>query len=91
MIIKPIKNEPTFTKYYLKTIKTSYGKRIMGGNDTYTYDVYIRGDKDNIEHKLYYVKKGENWVKSRLLIFKNNKLEQEIRSRNAKLDNNTDF
>lgn len=87
---KPILYPVSFTVKYQKTIPTSYGKHIVGHSRGFDYDIYIKGDKEHTEHKLYYVRKAGEWIKSRLLFFENNKLVKEVKSRNVKLDYNTD-
>ena len=76
--------EPVFTgKIYQKTILTRYGRHIVGSARGYEYDLFIAENKDTkqIEHKLYYVRKAGEWIKSRLVFFQNNKIEKEIRSK----------
>ena len=69
-------------KIYKQTIITRYGRRISGSSRGYEYDVFIKEDNGQIEHKLYYVRKAGEWIKSRLLYFSNNKQYKEIRSQN---------
>ena len=68
------------------TVKTSYGKIIKGSSRGYDYGVYIAESKDqkNIEHKLYYVSRNGNWVKSFLKFFSNNKQYKSISSKAKK-------
>lgn len=85
MKVEPLPpNSPTFgNKIFTKVIKTSYGKHIKGNSRGYDYDVYIRENPEtkDIIHKLYYVRKDGNWIKSRLLYFEDNKIVQAIRSK----------
>lgn len=75
------KPQPTFTNKYKLTKPTSYGRRIIGNNDKYNFDVYVAEDiKGNVAHKLYCVWENNKWVKSFLRFFDNNKMCKEIRS-----------
>lgn len=67
---------------YRFTKPTSYGRRIHGQSRGYDLDVYVKENKvsKNIEHKLYCVFKDNEWVKSYLRFFNNNKVCKEIRS-----------
>lgn len=65
-----------------KTIPTSYGKRISGSARGYDYDVFVKEANGQIVHKLYYVKKAGQWIKSRLLYFVDNKQVKEVKCQN---------
>jgi hypothetical protein len=84
-----MKISPTQTNFknrnsYVQYIKlTSYGKCIHGKSMRgYDYDVYVSEDRrtGKIMHKLYYVTKNNEWVKSFLRFFSNNKAYKEIKS-----------
>jgi hypothetical protein len=62
------------------TIKTGYGRRIVGRTPDKEYIVHIAEDTQQIYHKLYYIKKMGEWVKSKLIYFKDNKIEKVITS-----------
>ena len=85
MKIQPTTNkpQPTFgNKIYQFTKTTSYGKCIHGQSRGFDYDVYVAKDKrtGNITHKLYYVMKDNQFIKSFLRFFSKNKLYKEVRS-----------
>lgn len=73
---------------YKQTLITRYGRHIIGNNRGYDYDVYIKENNGQIEHKLYYVRHLGEWLKSKLLFFEDNKLIKEIKSENIRLDRN---
>lgn len=64
-------------------VKTSYGKILKGGSRGYDYGVYVSESKDqkNIEHKLYYVSRNGQWVKSFLKFYSNNQQYKAITSK----------
>lgn len=75
--------QPIFTgKIYQKTIFTKYGRHIIGGTKEREYDIYIAENKDTkqIEHKLYYIREAGKWIKSRLVFFKDNRIDKEVKS-----------
>lgn len=74
---------PTFgNKIYQFTKPTSYGKCIHGQSRGLDYDVYVATDRrtGDIMHKLYYITKGNKWIKSFLRFFSNNKVYKELKS-----------
>lgn len=86
MKVEPIttnKPQPSFgNKLYKFTKKTYYGRRIVGGKENVSYDVYVDGNDKNIFYKLYTVYKDDKWVKSFLRYFSGNKLYKEVKSYN---------
>lgn len=70
-------------------IKTSYGKILKGSSRGYDYGVYISESKDqkNIEHKLYYVSRNGQWVKSFLKFYSNNQQYKAITSKAKEPEN----
>jgi hypothetical protein len=80
MQIQPTDNQ-NFNGIYKYTKLTSYGRCIHGSNRGFDYDVYVSTDErtGNVVHKLYYVAKGNKFVKSVLRLFSGNKVYKEIR------------
>lgn len=70
-------------RIFQNIVKTNYGRIIKGGSRGYDYGVYISESKDqkNIEHKLYYVSRNGNWVKSFLKFYSDNKQYKAITSK----------
>ena len=85
MKIEPIKPQPQFG-IYKGTKLTGYGNKITGKIKDYTLDIYIAQDKGKLKHKLYYLKKAGEWVKSKLIYFSNNKPYKVIRCENTNVD-----
>lgn len=84
MKIEPIKPQPQFG-IYKYTKLTGYGSKITGKIKDYTLDIYIAQDKGRLRHKLYYLKKAGEWVKSKLIYFSNNKPYKVIKSENTNM------
>ena len=83
MNIQPI---PAYINFgvYKNTKKTSYGERVRGIINGYQVDVYTAYNEDKTKkHKLYYVSRAGQWVKSKLDFFKDNKKYKTVKS-NAK-------
>lgn len=78
MKIDPI----NFKGIYKYTKPTSYGKCLYGQSSEYNYSIHVNTDTrtGRILHKLYYVTKKNNWVKSFLRFFSDDKAYKEIRS-----------
>ena len=84
MRIEPVQTNFKNKNSYVQYVKsTSYGKCIHGKSIRgYDYDIYVSEDRrtGKIMHKLYYVTKNNEWVKSFLRFFSNNKAYKEIKS-----------
>ena len=91
MKIEPIKPQPQFG-IYKGTKITSYGYIDMGKIKDYTIDIYVakNNNTNKIKHKLYYLKKAGQWIKSKLIYFSDNKPYKVIRCENTNVDRITD-
>lgn len=81
MKIERIKNNTTFG-IYKSTRKTYYGNVDNGVYKSKIIDIYTAYFPDgSLKHKLYYVTDlANNWIKSKLKFFKNNKCYHVARS-----------
>lgn len=68
---------------YKQTKPTSYGKRISGLYKDYEIDVYIAEKAGKLQHKLYYVRKCGEWLKSKLVYFENGIKSKVVHSQNT--------
>lgn len=66
---------------YRGTMKTHYGKVDTGIFKDKKLDIYYSYENNELKHKLYYLQdKLGNWLKSKLVFFKDNKPEKVVRS-----------
>lgn len=81
-----MKVEPTNQTFgiYQSTRVKRYGRVIQGIYKGFNIDIYIAENQGQIEHKLYYVQKAGEWVKSKLVFFKNNKKSKIVTSNAVK-------
>lgn len=66
---------------YRGTKYTHYGKVDTGIIKNNKLDIYYSYENNELKHKLYYLQdKLGNWLKSKLVFFKDNKPEKVVRS-----------
>lgn len=84
---KPVPYPISF-QIYKGTKITSYGYIDMGKIKDYTIDIYVakNNNTNKIKHKLYYLKKAGQWIKSKLIYFSDNKPYKVIRCENTNVD-----
>ena len=79
----PEVNNPTENMNFgvLQNYKTLKNKTVVTGKiKNTTVDIYTRyHDNGDINYKLYYIKKANEWIRSKLKYFKGNKVYQIIR------------
>ena len=75
---------PTFGIYKFTKPK-HYGYQVTGKLKDYKLDIYVATDNDKIKHKLYYLTKAGEWLKSKLVYYKNNKPCEVIRCENTNM------
>ena len=72
---------PTKGRIYHSTKYTSYGRVVEGSKGNKDFAVYIAENPvGNILHKLYYISQNYNWRKSRLVFFKDNRIDKIVSS-----------
>ena len=74
--------EPTNQTFgiYQNTKIKRYGRVIQGVYKGFNIDIYIAENQGKLEHKLYYVKKAGEWIKSKLVYFSDNKKSKTVLS-----------
>ena len=72
-------NQTNFGIYQSTKVKR-YGRIIHGLYKGLNIDIYIAENQGKIEHKLYYVHKAGEWIKSKLVYFTDNRKSKIVNS-----------